>query len=495
MNLCDFLWPLDLMNCRCSKLLLVAITLCVLASHAYAQQLNFSNHREVKPPEYALIRLGPFYSNVELSQSVGYRYSSSSGTGTDYLYNNRRGSIQEDGGEFPFLTTLLLRNYLIITRSIDLDISLRANYAHYPNGTQEDEFYLDLAEEGVFGSLSTEIGLSPDLKLFLYDDIAFRTDYVDVRGISDENGGAQYEHLENKLGATLDWMMGKDANLSSGVSWEKLVPTESDFSEQERSTLSENIAYEQRVSRFAAMGVRARFADNDYADTNRADSQAQEYTVFGNMAVSERTKGTFSVGYSDGTVDHSTGTSTNLTAETDNSMGVGHLGLHTISSPQLSYSLGYRRAQSIGFNSSFEASDQVGFSLKWQGRGLALDLSTDFRDVTPGGSAENAYSDWRNGIRFTVEPWQNVQVFIGSNYSVRDNEEPEGVVIEDDPVVATETTSDYDTLSTQLGMSLAVTKKVRFQAYMQTTERTGDSPDLDYERNTIAATFTFNHQF
>ncbi len=159
-----------------------ALLLCLSVASVQAQGLRFGNHREIQPPEYALLRIGPFYSNVTFSQLVGYRYVSTQGTGVDYVFGTRRGRFKEDGSELPLITTLSLRNYLIVTRNMDVDLSLRLQNEYYPLDTQENEFFFDLTDESVAGNFSTEFRITPFVRGRVYDNMLYKPDYLDVRG-------------------------------------------------------------------------------------------------------------------------------------------------------------------------------------------------------------------------------------------------------------------------------------------------------------------------
>jgi hypothetical protein len=208
--------------------------------------LRYYQRREIQPPEYATLRLGPFYSNITFDQSAGYRYTRSEGTGTDFLYGNNRGIIEEDGGEFPLVSRLDARNYLMISRHMDLDISFSLGYAHFPLETQEDEFFFDIAEEGAAGSISMEFYITKYVRGMVSDDITYRTDYIDLRGIEDNYGGSSYEHLENKLKLTADWLMDETKNLGAELSREDLWVMDEQFEDQEHVTLMESLFYEQQ---------------------------------------------------------------------------------------------------------------------------------------------------------------------------------------------------------------------------------------------------------
>ena len=75
----------------------IAAAVMLVASVAAAQTLRFDEYREPQIPDHANLRLGPFYSDIAFSQSVGYRYSTSSGQGSEYLRQNGYGRVTKDG--------------------------------------------------------------------------------------------------------------------------------------------------------------------------------------------------------------------------------------------------------------------------------------------------------------------------------------------------------------------------------------------------------------
>ncbi|MCX7590422.1 MAG: hypothetical protein N2255_02225, partial [Kiritimatiellae bacterium] len=168
---------------------LMVVLFFALTGLGRAQMLRFSNHREVVVPKRGTIVAGPYSLTVGLTQTAGYWYTRGAGAGTDYLRLYRRGIITGEGSDFPLTTTLTLRNYLAVTPRMDVDFSVTVNYEHYPLDTQEDQFYVSATDEGVYGTLSSEIMFSPYLRGRIYDNVLYRTDYVDLRGVVDRYGG------------------------------------------------------------------------------------------------------------------------------------------------------------------------------------------------------------------------------------------------------------------------------------------------------------------
>ena len=127
----------------------LAAVLVLGAATGMAQQLRFSDHREVAIPEYATLRAGPFYSTVVFSQSAGLRYSTYSGSGENFYLDNDLGRITDEGIEFPLVSTLSFRNYLLINAYTDLDLSFLLRYAYFPMNTQDNEFWFTAIDPGI----------------------------------------------------------------------------------------------------------------------------------------------------------------------------------------------------------------------------------------------------------------------------------------------------------------------------------------------------------
>ncbi len=471
------------------------IAYLVLVSTAEAQTLRFSNHRDIKIPEYAALRIGPFYSGVTFSQSVGYRYTSGNGDGIDYLFSNHRGVFLKDGSDFPLVSTLDMQNYLIITPTMDLDISLRASYSCYPNDTQEDEFFLDVVEEGVVGNLSTEFSLTPSVKGTAFDNISYRTDYIDMRGLSDRYGGQAYEHFQNEAGVNLDWLMMKDHNMALTVSRMDVLPRDDEFDEQERVSYTETLSYEWMVNPMVMAGAGASFAQNSYtAVTNRPDSSFQTFSVFSTVRLTERTVGSASLGYARASVSESGGvTGENL----DNNGVIGSVGLKTELSRELKHEISYTRSMTAGFASSYEMNDRYSYHLNWNEEGvLSARLFSEYLKSVPS-EIMGEYTDWTSGAGISVPVTSMVSIEASTAYSVRKNSASDAGA--DDTATGVELTGDYNTWTSRIGTSVPVMKRnrsgVMFTAYAEHIERSSDVEVLEYSRNIIAANLTYTRVF
>lgn len=479
------------------RIILLLVLLLAAGADVYAQKLSFANHREVKIPEYALLRIGSFYSNVSFKQEAGYRYTRGEGTGTDFLFANRRGVIKEDGDEFPLVTTLQFKNYLLVTRNMDLDFSAKIVSEQYPLGTQSDTFYLDMADEGIFGTLSTEIALTPFVKMYVYENAKYKTDYVDTRGFIDEWGGQEYEHFANDAGLNLDWMMAPGENLHFDFARKDVIPMGSDdaFSNQERVEWSEGVSYERELSMFMTGGIRAAAGQSEYAVTNRAGSSLYSGSLFANARVTRRTVVDASVGYSKGSSDSLEQSSVDAGKAPDVAGTViGGLSLNTEINDDMMQTYGYMRSHRGGFTSAFEVWSSIFYRFNWIGDFTTMTILSQRNLVETGRSISSEYSDWRNSIMISRKLLSFMTLDCMLNYTIRDNEyEASGA--EGAESVDVEWTDDYDTWSAKIGTTFTLTKKIDFRTSVHRVERVSSKPDLDYSRDLFEAMFIFSHDF
>jgi len=478
------------------RLGVICFVAAVSSQVAQAQSLKFSNHREVSIPEYAVLRIGPFYSSVSFSQSVGYRYTKGKGTGIDYLFENQRGEFLKDGSDFPLVSTLDLRNYLIISRTMDLDISLRASYAHFPMKTQKDEFIFNPVEEGVFGEFSTEFELTPFVKGTAYDNAAYRTDYVDTRGLADRYGGSAYEHLQNEAGVNLDWLMAKDRNLGLKLSRTDIVPKDEKFKEHQSVSYAESLAYQQIFNPQVLAGVSASFGQYSYTATtnNRPDTSFQTLMVSSTVEPTKQTVISAAVGYS----QVSSAGAGSVTSSIPDGTMVGSLSLKTELAEGLEHSLQYSRAQSSGFNTAFEVNDKYGYHLTWKDRsGMAAGIYSEYTTSQSSDIRYGEYTDWSSGVNASYPLTQIVSLMFDSVYSIRKNK-----VAPSSQPVNVELVNNYNTWSSKLGTTFliyqngsAASDQVIFTTYVQHIERSSDADLLNYSRDVFVATFTYSHKF
>lgn len=480
------------MSGRCGLLMAIVLLAVAPSSVTLAQTLRFSNHRDVKIPEYAVLRIGSFYSSVSFSQAVGYRYTSGNGDGIDYLFQNQRGVFLKDGSDFPLVSTLDMRNYLIISPTTDLDISLRASYAYFPLKTQEDEFIFDLAQEGLVGNLSMEFELTPYVKGTAFNYANYKTDYIDTRGLNDRYGGEAYEHFSNSAGVNLDWLMAKDQNMALSLGRRDVLPRADKFKDQQSVSYDESLNYQQLVNPMIMAGAGATFSQISYTGSgvsNRPATSFQTYSVFSTARLTERTTGNAMIGYSK--ASFSMPESPAGGGGDGNGVVIGSASINTELDRGLNHVISFARSQVAGYNSPVQINDAFGYHLNWASEDkVTAGLFTDYNISKPSEAWMGEYSDWSSGVNASLPLSRAISLVFDSTYSVRSNK---GVT--DPQVKDLEWLNNYNTWSSRIGTSFGITREVDFTTYLQHIDRSSDSDVLKYSRNVFAATFTYTHQF
>ncbi len=476
-----------------------------------------------EPPQYATLRVGPFYSTATFTQSAGYRYIRTRGTGTDFLYGSHRGRYLKDGSDFPLISTLDLRNYVLITENMDLDLSVSATYAQYPMNTQEDEFYVNFVEEGFFGTLSWAFDITPFLGATIFDRFTYRTDFVDTRGLEDKYGGTKYQYIDNEVGTFLEWRLAKGKSVVGSFSREDFLPSDKEFSNQERITYREGVEYRQTIFSSLSVGARAAYSQTKYTAVARNSWNQEDYSVFADFGegrgigddsglgvkMSPFTRIRVGVGYSagySGRAGVASGSSGDSTAEQLDKSGslTGFASLTTDLRKDLTHTFDYRRGLRTGFESDYELFSMYGYRIDWRGALESASFFTRVMEVEPSGDNVGSYRDWTTGLNATYalfriadrmgafySPLLRAVDLIGtSTYTVRSNE---GVAANGD--AEPELHEDYATWASRLGTSFAVTKSIGFLVYFEHVERMSEAEQLAYTRDIFEAILTYRHQF
>jgi hypothetical protein len=464
---------------------------------ARGQNLRYSNHREVQIPDYALLRIGPFYSNLAFSQSAGWRWSRSRGAGTDYLSDNRYGAIREDGMEFPLVSILTMRNYLILSRRADLDLSVSAMYAYFPRGTEEGGWQIFLPEEGISVGLSSEFMLTRFVKGTIFDNILYRTDFVDTRGLGDRYGGQEYQYFNNVAGINMDWLMAKDQNIALSFSREDMLPRGGEFEDQERVSYTETAMYQYQFFSGLVVGAGASYVQHYYTATGRSDVALQNYflnigfarDVAGQFRLTRDTTGTLRLGYAAAAVAAQSGGNTGTSGNEQAQSVSLDAKLETDVSKEVKQTISFNKGLRNGFNVGVERYEQWGYRLGWQHIETSAAIWTYLATVDPHGGLAARYNDWSSGVNVSAPIVRGVSMFASSVYSDRINlaETAEGLPLE--------STADYATWTSTVGLRVPVTRSINFAADVSHIERISGEADLAYTRDIAAATLTYTKQF
>jgi hypothetical protein len=455
------------------------------SSTSRSAMLTYDQHREIEPPSDATLRIGPLYSNIGISQSVGYRYIKMEGSGVDFLTGNRRGQFLRDGSDFPLETTLTLDNYLIVTRHMDLEMNIDASYMYYPLETQEDDLRVDLTDEGVFGTLSSELQLSRNTRLLLYEDILYRTDYVDTRGLSDSYGGEAYEYLENTVGADWDWKPSNFDNVSLSASRRDTIPLDNAFTNQEGVVYSEVASYQRQLTRFSTAGLLGNFSQSLYDLESRSDIYMSGVSAFAAARLTRKVTGNVSLGYQTSTYEggSSDGNRSGLVT--------ARLGLaHEISEKQ-TQTLTCQRSQIEAFSGGVNVNQRAKYEFSWTETLFPGSFSTLYSASKPEESTRNGYTDWTTMLTLRHQLTRLLELAFTTRYAIRKNEASSLETVAD----TADLNSDYETLSVRLGTGCALTRKTRFETYIEHAERMSENENLAYTRDVFAITLTWAHDF
>ncbi len=469
-----------------------------LALNAWPQGISFDNRREVAIPDYATLRVGPFYSTAILRASAGYRYTTSSGAGSDYLIDGRRGRILKDGAEIPVVVALDFLNYVPISRHSSLDASVRIAYRYYPLDTQEDDFSVTLPDEVVTANLAWDYYLTRTLRGTIYNRARYETDYVDTRGVSDDVGGRRYENLDNRVGTTLLWLTGPDSNL--GLTLERrdlwVLDNEEEFGNQERTEYRERIFYERRLLRSLVGGASVDFIQRDFKDDERPDTDQTDYAVFlrgsegAGIPLTERTTLSLRAGAS--TARERRRTTDADGDDTERTTFTGGADLRTQLTRYLHHVITYEHGLRSGFNSSFEEYNTWRYRIAYNRPGVNVRVFTDYDTVEPSGTGanESTYDQWRVGAEVdypltTYLTLNGSYVFVSRRY-----DDPQV-----DPEADAEERDNYYTRVARIGGTVPLTKKISWNTYVERYERLSDLDTLEFTRDTFETRLMFTHRF
>lgn len=493
----------------------------LMASVAAGQTLRFDEHRERQIPDHANLRLGPFMSDLALSLSAGYRYVTTSGEGRDYLYQNTRGRILKDGSDIPLVAELSMRNYMIISKYVDLDVSFLAGYHSFPMGTEEDfplfdvigagltarlgsfaysgggegwigdfngrteaSTYMRAGQGGLTASISSDFALTPYVRGQLYDVPTYRTEFVDERGYADTASGRKYKAFVNLVGLDMDWLMAKDKNLAYSASRTDTLPQGSEFDVQKSVVYNQNVALQKQLNPVASGGVRANHTWRLY-DQVRGDEFQQDYSTFLGAELSENSSMQAALGYSMGELTSANEWETNSTSDAV----IGMLRLKSQLSDNLSHQIGYERSQRGGFNGGFEVLDAVHYGISWNNQDWQVAFLTVYRMAEPRLYRSNRYTDWLNQISLAKPLTQYLTLTLATAYTIRDNSAVKtGDAGEGDLLVA----NSYDTWASNVGLTYAITKRLKASAYVEHLERFSDNNSLAFSRDTAGMTLAYD---
>lgn len=497
-----------------------------------AQTLRFDSYREMVIPDKANVRYSSFYSDLAFVQSVGARYTRVDGDGSDYLFASERGRLRDDGAEFPLVSQLSMRNYFLLSKYMDLDLSFLVTYRYFPMGTEDDEFDFDMAglglstrlgaftltanEDGLGGAfngnnatasgytgkrgssggfranLSSEFDITDVIKGRVYDSPSYRVDYVDERGRTDDLRGRKYRVLQNTLGLDVDWLMAKNKNLSYSALRTDTWPQDESF-DQTRSTVTKHsLVYQQQLNPVTLVGARADYTWRVFDEAYRGNQFQQDYLAFLGADLTENTTLKLGGGVSDAEL-----TDPGLfEQDTSSDSWIGYASLSSKLTERTSHSIGYSRRQDAAFNAGLEITDEYHYAINWRNDVWSCGYVTVYDVVEPRLSYASDYTDWYNTLTVTRALTRTLTALASAAYTERSNGTAEPApasagVVGEEPYLD----NDYTTWAVNLGIAQAVTDNLSIHYYAEHLEQMSDNSELESSRDTIGLTVTYSHDF
>jgi len=499
------------------------------AATAFSQMARFDSYGIGQVPENANINLFPYYGDFAFYQSVGVRYMKSSGAGMDYLYGGtsgqQYGAVKKDGIEFPLISQLTMRNYLLISKYMSVDLSFSMTYRAYPNGTEDNTFDVEILDPGfsaqmgsfAFGAtkdgwlgsfngrnmeaysgsggqgfsanLSMDFELTQFLRGRFYDRPSYRVDYVDQHGYTDTLSGQRYPVFQNILGMDLDWQIAGDKTLGYSISRIDTVPQGNTFDISRSVMYHSMLDYRQQLSPLTAAGIRIDQYWRDYLNARGSQFQ-QDFLAYMNSDVTEDSVISAGLGYSIAQLSGATGS-----YETNGTSGaiIGNVGIQTRLNDSTSHGLSFTRQQRSGFMSGFEVVDAYRYQIQWADpESWAVGFSTVYETVTPRMVKAASYSDWMNQISASRPLAPDLTLTLASAYTMRMNGQVKTGDIGSDSLFLS---NDYDTWATTVGLIKTLTKRLTLYMYAEHLDRLSSNPQLAGTRDTVGMTLGYYNDF
>jgi len=498
-----------------------------------AQVARFDTYGLQQVPENANINLFPYFADFSFFQSVGVRYMKSSGEGMDYLYGvnssriadgQRYGQVKKDGLEFPLISQLTAKNYLLLSKYMSVDLTVALTYRGFPNGTEDDTFDVEIVDPGFYatmgsftfgaskdgwlgafngnnmeahggsrqGGFSANLGfdfeLTPFVRGRIYDRPSYRVDYVDQRGNADSLSGQRYPVFQNMLGFDLDWQMAEDKTLGYSLERIDTIPQNNTYDISRSVVYHQMMDYRQQVNPLTAAGVRGDTYWRDYL-VSRGKQFQQDVMVYMNSELTEDSTISAGLGYSYGELTQGGGFETNGTSGTV----IGNLGLQTRLTDSVSHGMSYSRQQRAGFMSGFEVVDSLGYHIQWADpESWAVGFSTTYSTVKTKLAAASSYSDWMNQISASRPLAPDLVLTLASAYTARMNGQTQAGDIGADNIFIN---NDYDTWASTAGLIKTLTERLKLYAYVEHLARLSPNPQLAGTRDTVGLTLGYFNDF
>lgn len=469
---------------------LFVLAFLVLATGANAQQLKITLGNEKSgPPDYATFRIGPLYSHFMFSESVGARYTEGTLGTIDFVSGTSRGAYRKNGIDFPLITDVSLRNYLQISKYMDMDITIWARYEYFPLETQDDVFMVNFTDPQLSTSLAWEFYPTRFLKLKLFERPAYIMTYTDQLGTEDMYGGLSYRRFENEAGVGADILLRSDMDVALTFSRFDVNSASRGFEDQEQIRYTFGAVYDYQLTPVFTTGLRAGYQSVDYAVSSRGDYASQSYEAFANAELSASSKLGAAVGYAVGTTAATNG----VIGETEAGSMIGQVSFETEFWKDTVFQASYGRSVSPGFTYGAQTADSLkGLVRRTDVMGGSISLSSELANIDVAGNGATSYSDWINALKVIYPLTSGCDLDLLSSYSIRKVTPPTGVNTVGLP---SELVNDYDTWINRAGVTMALMKELSLRTYVEYTLRSSTSSLLEYDRLNIGMSLTYVYEY
>lgn len=525
---------------RCALVLGTALIMWLGSGRSllFGQVARFDSYQIQQVPENANIMLFPYFGDFAFFQSVGVRYIRSSGEGMDYLYGQsqsasvsgegatgeRYGQVKKDGLDFPLITQLSSRNYLILSKHMTLDVSFSITYRGFPNGTEDDTFDVEIIDPGFYAQMgsftfgatregglglfssinsdpyggrrqsgfsanaSMDVELTPYVRMRVFEKPSYRVDYVDARGNTDTLSGKRYPVFQNLLGLDFDWQMASDKSLGYTFERTDTVPQGNEYDINRSVVHHQMVDYRQKVNPLTAVGVRFDTYWRDYLDARGSQFQ-QDVLGYMNTDLTEDSSFNAGLGYSYGTLDRGGAYETNGTSDAV----IGQVGLQTRLTESLSHGVSYERSQRSGFQAGFEVVDTIRYNIKWADpASWTVGFATAYERVTIRLANTSDYNDWLNEVSALRPLTKDLTLTLASSYMLRMNGSARAGELGGESLFVS---NDYDTWTSTVGLVQTLTLHLKLYTYVEHMERLSPEPRLAGTRDTVGLTVGYFNDF
>jgi hypothetical protein len=156
------------------------------------------------------------------------------------------------------------------------------------------------------------------------------------------------------------------------------------------------------------------------------------------------------------------------------------------------HSFGYSRRQDGGFEAGLEVIDQYRYAIEWHNDLWSWSYLTLYDMVKPQLATVSEYSDWVNQVGMTRVLTRRLTGVANAAYTVRDNGD---ITADDLNAERVFVSQDYTTWAVNLGLTQRLTDHLAAFYYVEHLVQSGDDDSLDFERDTVGATLTYQHDF